>query len=225
MAKIKFGAMMVDASGKLGGQVFAKNRGGSYIRTKTTPLNPQTTAQMAIRGVFASISSGWSSLTEEGRQSFNNLVSDYARTDVFGDTRNPSGKNLYQRLNQNLAISYQAQISTCVLPSAVPFANLSQVGLDFTGPAITVVTNGDTSGSRIVVWATAPLSAGTKFVKNKLRQIGVYAGGNQEQLNVFDDYIAKFGAFENEDNIYFAVRVINDNGQASPFETVKAIAL
>lgn len=27
MAKIKFGAMMVDASGKLGGQVFSKNRG------------------------------------------------------------------------------------------------------------------------------------------------------------------------------------------------------
>ena len=36
MAKIKFGAMMVDASGKLGGQVFAKNRGGAYIRTKTS---------------------------------------------------------------------------------------------------------------------------------------------------------------------------------------------
>ena len=44
MAKIKFGMMMTDASGKLGGQVFSKNRGGSYVRTKVTPTNPQTAA-------------------------------------------------------------------------------------------------------------------------------------------------------------------------------------
>ena len=67
MAKIKFGMMMTDASGKLGGQVFSKNRGGSYVRTKVTPTNPQSTAQMSIRGIFASISSRWSSLTEAQR--------------------------------------------------------------------------------------------------------------------------------------------------------------
>lgn len=45
MAKIKFGMMMTDARGKLGGQVFSKNRSGSYVRTKVTPVNPQTTTQ------------------------------------------------------------------------------------------------------------------------------------------------------------------------------------
>lgn len=218
MAKIKFGAMMVDASGKLGGQVFAKNRGGSYIRTKTTPLNPQTSAQMGVRGVFASISSGWSSLTEAGRQSFNNLVADYARTDVFGDTRNPSGKSLYQRLNQNLAISGQAQITACVLPSAVPFADFTEVILNYATDTVQLTTAGDTTGSQVVVWATPPLTAGTKFVKNKLRQIAVVAGDDALVANVFDEYVAKFGAFSNTDNIYFAVRVINANGQASPLE-------
>lgn len=225
MAKIKFGAMMVDASGKLGGQVFSKNRGGAYIRTKSTPLNPQTTAQMAIRGIFASISSAWSGLTEARRQSFNNLVSSYARTDIFGDLRNPSGKNLFQRLNQNLEISGQAQIAECVQPSEVPFANLTSVTLDSENETIDLATTGNTTGVKVVVWATPPLSAGTSFVKNKLRQVAVFDGTAGFGVNIDAEYVTKFGAYQNTDNIYFAVRVINANGQASPLETIKAVSI
>lgn len=225
MAKIKFGAMMVDASGKLGGQVFSKNRGGAYIRTKATPLNPQTTAQMTIRGIFASISSAWSGLQEESRQSFNNLVSSYARTDIFGDLRNPSGKNLFQRLNQNLVISGQPQITTCVQPSEVPFANLAEVRLNGADNEIELSYAGNLTGSKVVVWATPPLSAGTSFVKNKLRQIAVINGRDGVTADVASEYVAKFGAFDNDSNIYFGVRVINANGQASPLETIKAVSV
>jgi hypothetical protein len=223
MAKIKFGMMMTDASGKLGGQVFSKNRGGSYVRTKVTPTNPQTTAQMAVRGIFASISSAWSSLTEGQRLSFNNLVGDYGTTDIFGDLHNPSGKALFQRLNQNLEISGQAQIDICVPPSAVPFANMVSALGDVNNEELQVVTSGDTTGSKVVVWATPSLSQGTTFVKNKLRQIGVFAGSNAEQLAIYDAYVAKFGAPVAGANIYVGVKVINNNGQASPLETVKAV--
>jgi hypothetical protein len=223
MAKIKFGAMMVDASGKLGGQVFAKNRGGAYIRTKTTPLNPQTQAQMSIRGIFASISSAWSSLLEEQRATFNNFTSDYARTDIFGDLRNPSGKNLFQRLNQNLAISGQPAIEVCTSPCPVPFANVASVLGDVSATTLEVAYDGDVSGSKVVVWATAPLTQGTSFVKNKLRQIAVASGANVGTIETWDDYVAKFGQPTAGANVYFGIRVINANGQASPLEVVKAV--
>lgn len=222
MAKIKFGAMMTDASGKLGGQVFAKNRGGAYIRTKTTPLNPQTTAQMNIRGIFASISSAWSQLTEANRQTWNNFVSDYARTDVFGDLRNPSGKNLFQRLNQNLSISGQTLIDVCTTPSEVPFADLQSATLEVAAESFEVSGLGNTTGSKMVVWATAPLTQGTKFVKNKLRQIAVVDGSDAFDAQVYTEYVAKFGAATAGANIFVGVRVINANGQASPLEVVKA---
>jgi hypothetical protein len=222
MAKIKFGMMMTDASGKLGGQVFSKNRGGSYVRTKVTPTNPQTTAQMTVRGIFASISSAWSSLTEASRLSFNNLVGDYGTTDIFGDLHNPSGKALFQRLNQNLEISGQGQITVCVPPSAVPFANLTGALCELADEKFKASTTGDTTGSKVVVWATPPLSQGTTFVKNKLRQIDVFNGIPNGEYDMFDAYVAKFGLPSVGANIYVGVRVINDNGQASPLETVKA---
>lgn len=222
MAKIKFGMMMTDASGKLGGQVFSKNRGGSYVRTKVTPVNPQTPAQMLIRGIFASISSAWSALTQASRDSFNGFVNDYARTDIFGDLRNPSGKNLFQRLNQNLSISGQAQITTCPAPTEVPFANIQIAEMVVADNVCVLTTSGDLTGSKVVIWATAPQSQGTKFVKNKLRQIAVLDGEAGGDYPFGDEYVTKFGEFELGANIVVGVRVINANGQASPLETIKA---
>jgi hypothetical protein len=222
MAKIKFGMMMTDASGKLGGQVFSKNRGGSYVRTKVTPTNPQTTAQMLIRGIFASISSAWSSLTEAQRNSWNGFVQDYARTDVFGDLRNPSGKALFQRLNQNLEVSEQAQLLVCPSPAEVPFANLTSASADVSDASFDVDYAGNTTGSKVVVWATPSMSQGTKFIKNKLRKLDVFVGANAGTLNIQAAYVARFGAPVAGANIYVGVKVINVNGQASPIEIVKA---
>lgn len=223
MAKIKFGMMMTDASGKLGGQVFSKNRGGAYVRTKVTPSNPQTTAQMGVRGIFASISSSWSTLTEEGRATFNNLVGDYARTDIFGDLRNPSGKALFQRLNQNLLLTEQETIDVCVPPSEVPFANLAAGLGSVSSNTFNVNYAGTLTGSQIVVWATPPLSQGTTFVKNRLRQIKFQPGSIDAGVDIWDAYVAKFGTPIAGANIYVGVRVINANGQASPLETIKAV--
>lgn len=222
MAKIKFGMMMTDASGKLGGQVFSKNRGGAYVRTKVTPTNPQTSAQSTIRGIFASISSRWSSLTDAQRNTFNGFVQAYARTDIFGDLRNPSGKSLFQRLNQNLENSGQAQIDVCTSPVEVPFANLVSATADISDNSFDIAYSGDLTGSRIVVWATPQMSQGTKFVKNQLRQLEVFAGANAGSVDVWGSYLAKFGAPVLGANISIAVRVINANGQASPLEVVKA---
>lgn len=223
MAKIKFGMMMTDASGKLGGQVFSKNRGGSYVRTKVTPTNPQSAAQMSIRGIFASISSRWSSLTEAQRNSFNGFVSAYARTDIFGDLRNPSGKSLFQRLNQNLELSGQAQIDSCTSPVEVPFADLVSASGVVSTSDLEVSYNGDLTGSKVAVWATPQMSQGTKFVKNQLRQLLVVAGADASEVDIYSAYVAKFGIPVAGANITIGVRVINANGQASPLETVKAV--
>lgn len=223
MAKIKFGMIVTDARGKLGGHVMAKNRSGNYARTKTTPTNPQTTAQMGVRGIFATISSAWSGLTEAQRSSWNGLVSSYARTDIFGDLRNPTGKALFQRLNQNLVISGQNQKTVCSEPTEVPFASLNSVVGDVSDTIMEVFTTGNTTGCKVLIFATPILSAGTTFVKNRLRLITVVTGGSSLEPDIWGAYVTKFGTPTAGANIYVGVRVINANGQASPLEVVKAV--
>ena len=221
MAKIKFGMMMTDARGKLGGQVFSKNGAGSYVRTKVTPTNPQTSAQSAVRSLFAQISAGWSGLTTDQRSSFNTKVGDYSTTNVFGDLVNPTGKSLYQRLNQNLGNSEQALINTCPSPIAIPSGLVESTECSVAGENLDIVTDGDSTNSKVLVFATPVLSDGTSFVKNKLRQIGVADGGNNVSIDVWSEYVAKYGTPTSSANIYIGIKFINAQGQASPLQTAK----
>jgi len=99
MAKVKFTAFMADARGKLNGTVFSKNRGGSYVRTKVTPSNPQTSFQSAVRQRLSSLSASFRALSASQILAWNNAVGDFLSTNIFGDTVTPSGLQLFVKLN------------------------------------------------------------------------------------------------------------------------------
>ena len=223
MAKIKFGALMVDARGKLGGHVFSKNRSGSYLRTKVTPVNGQTTYQTAVRAAFGAISAQWSGLTQAARDAWNGAVEDWQRTDIFGDIKNPSGKALYQRLNNQLQAAGLAAVGLPPAKLGMPDAVITEAAIDLTADTVEFTDRTIAAGTQVVVFATAPLSQGTKFVKNRLRQIGAYPADTMAAGDVYDDYVAKFGAPLAGQNIFFGVKYVLATGQASPMQTLKAV--
>src|SRR4051812_170938 len=83
--KVKFGSLVVDGRGKIGGHVLSKNRGGAYMRTKVTPINPQTADQSTVRGTLTSLSQSWRALTQNQITAWNNAVQNFQSTDIFGD--------------------------------------------------------------------------------------------------------------------------------------------
>ena len=213
---------MVDARGKLGGHVFSKNRSGSYLRTKVTPVNGQTTAQMGVRALFGAISQQWSGLTQAQRDAFDGAVEDWSRTDIFGDLKNPTGKNLYQRLNNQLQVAGLSAITAPPLKLEMPDAIVSDVNIDLTADTITLTGADASASTQVVVWATAPLSQGTKFVKNRLYQIDSFAGNVAVPGDLYTAYVAKFGAPLAGQNIHFGIKYVLATGQASPMQSIKA---
>ncbi len=223
MAKIKLGMIVVEMRGKLGGHVFAKNRGGAYVRTKITPVNPQTAFQAAVRAIFSAISQAWSGLTQDQRNSWNTKVSLYATTDVFGDSKNPSGKELHQRLNENLLNSGQTIIANAPSPLPVPTGVLSE--LDFLiGLGLNVNTLGDSTGSKMQVFATPPVSAGTEFVKNKLRLLESVQGTNDATADIIGSFTQRYGAPVEGDKIFVGVKFVNAQGQSSSMQVLSGVA-
>ena len=57
--------------GKVGGGVYARNRGGYYLRHFTKPLNPGTNAQLNARNNFDSAAAAWKTLTDLQRAAWN----------------------------------------------------------------------------------------------------------------------------------------------------------
>ena len=193
--KIKFGALVVAGRGKIGGHVASRNRAGAYLRTKVTPVNPATVYQVAVRNRLAGISTDWRGLTAVQRIAWNAAVSDYAKTDIFGDIRNPSGFNLHQKLNNNLVNIAKAQIAAPPLPEAVDAftavslaaANGAQTVTITYAPAIEV----DHSA---LVYFTPAISPGVSFVKSEYRQTDVIVTADNSPFSIETEYIAKFGA-------------------------------
>lgn len=194
--KTKFGAIIVDARGKIGGHVASKNRAGSYLRTKVTPVNPQTDSQVDARNRLAGISSSWRGLTAAQRSAWNSSVSDFAKTDIFGDLRNPTGFNLYQKLNNNLLNIGQSVI--LVPPAALAvdaFASFTLVVEDATDTELVEITYDPAIAAdhSVKVFATPPLSAGVSFVKSEYRQIDVMLAADASPFDITAEYVAKFG--------------------------------
>lgn len=193
--KIKFGSAIVDGRGKIGGHVASKNRAGAYLRTKVTPVNPNTSYQAGVRALLSSLAIGWRSLGASAVLAWNGAVSNYKKTDIFGDIKNPTGFNLYQRLNNNLDQIGVAHITTPPLPAAVAQITTGVLAAAH-GGAITVTFTTDPvfTADTMVVDATTSLSAGKSFVKSEFRRIGSYTAVAAHILDLATKYNAKFGA-------------------------------
>lgn len=222
MAKILFGMMMTDARGKLGGQVFSKNNAGAYVRTKVSPVNPQSTYQTGVRSIFGSLSQGWGALTDDQRSAWNSSVDAYKRSDVFGTVRASTGKALYQRVNQNLLNAGLTAVDTPPATFDADPVTLVSVSFTVTGQVAEIATSGDSTGGVIQAWATPVLSPGTSFVKNLIRAVAYVTGGSDVTATISTAYSARFGAFAAGANIKAGFRVIYPDGRATPIVLDKA---
>lgn len=192
--KAQFGAIVTDGRGKIGGQVMSKNKSGSYLRTKVTPVNRQTSAQQASRSRLASISQAWRGLTVAQRTAWNNAVGDYARTDIFGNLRNPSGFTLFQRLNNNLSAIGVALLSSP--PVLRPVATVASADMAYITnyPAFEFATVDNVPATSAAVFlASPPMSQGISPSINLCSVIKVRPAGSGYSYDMTTDYSAKFG--------------------------------
>ena len=220
MARIKFGMMMTDARGKLGGHVFTKAKSGATIRTKVTPLNPKTSAQSEARSALGANSQTWRLLTETQRLAWNSAAQEVSKTNAFGDTYFPSGKNYFTAVNNNIR-----NVGGVVLldpPALVNMPGLTSVEVDFDllAEQLDIAPNfiGDEDQIILVCNATSGQSAGRYNFSGKYRKFNSYSlAGLPQDTAVYDDYISKFGAPSAGQKVSFEFYLVNPHtGQVSP---------
>lgn len=124
MALIK-GSLIGELSGKLGGQVFSRNRSGAYIRQYVIPVNPNTVAQQAARSRFSSAAGGYHTLTDTQKAHWQ----EFANT-VFSPLDEPNtgqftGFNAWTSLN-NVCLQANTINSTVTLASDTGAITISE---------------------------------------------------------------------------------------------------
>lgn len=100
MALVKYGGGIVSMSGKLAGNVHARNKGGDYIRSWKNPTNPNTARQITVRAALAFLADRWAqTLTAANRTAWNLYGTNVAMENRLGDVIHLSGYNHYIRSN------------------------------------------------------------------------------------------------------------------------------
>jgi hypothetical protein len=97
MALILGGGAFGELRGKMGGMVFARNRGGAYVRQFAKPVDPKTIAQLTARGKFGSSSSNYHGLSDSVKTMWNNFASSVFNPKT-GTRGVPSGFNAFVSL-------------------------------------------------------------------------------------------------------------------------------
>src|SRR5690606_18445246 len=165
MAKMTPGAIVSEVRGTIAATTFARNKGGAVIRNRITPINRRSPAQTARRQSLASLASSFRGLSQAQIAAWNAAAANFPQSDNLGQTIYLSGEQLYVRVNANLILIEEAQITDPPNPvsfDAVAFTSLTataddqNISLAFTP---TVPT-----GQQLVVYASRPLSAGKSFV-------------------------------------------------------------
>ena len=194
--KIKFGALVVDGRGKIGGHVASRNKAGAYLRTKVTPLNPATGDQMTVRNNFTANAQGWKGLTVAQRKDWGTSVQNFTDTDIFGDSKTLSGFQLYVRLNNLLRFIGEGVITSPPVPASVPaFATFTATPDKTLGDCEIAFTDAIAVTEKVILYATPGLSAGVNFVKSEYRKIAILTSADLTPHDCFAAYETKFGTF------------------------------
>jgi hypothetical protein len=195
MAKVMFGNGIAEIRGSIAGNTYSRGSYGAYIRNRVTPANPNTIAQQSVRANLAQVAQGWSGLTEAQRSQWNTQAPNFSQTNIFGQGQNLTGFNLYGKINKNILEIGGATVTVPPVISSVTNLSSLTVTADTTaGTMSTAFAPAIPADQTMVVWATAPQSAGKQFVKSEYRVIDTLTVADSSPNDLATSYIAKFGA-------------------------------
>lgn len=192
--KIKFGAIITDGCGKLGGHFISRNHYGRFQGTVTVPTNPQTAFQQARRTQLSVLTANWRSLTEAQRIAWRAEVGNYERTNCVGDIYTLTGQTLYIGLNMNLWMVGEASIDepdVKVLPTDPGDFTLSILadGSEF---KLSFAVAPNDPRAKYIIYASPSLSPGIQYVSTKYRSIAAISDSGGTDYNLNAEYATRF---------------------------------
>lgn len=105
MARVKLGGLAQDVRGSLNGTVFSRNRGGAYVRSKVSPVQPPSVNSSAVRAAFKANSQRWAQVLTDGqRAGWVAFAAVHPFVNVFGDSNTLSGIAMYGAVNQRVQL-------------------------------------------------------------------------------------------------------------------------
>lgn len=175
MALIK-SSLLADIRGSIGGTTYSRNRGGSYARNRTVPINPQSINQTRARSQLATASSDWALLLNNAdRSAWNAYAETVTGLNVLGEAITYTGQQMFVRANTLLALAGQSAVTSAPTTNVVLNMSYSggQINYDESADRVDITLDNPYTG--FVVAFCGPPQAGAGYtLKVPYRAFGVF---------------------------------------------------
>ena len=217
--------------GSIGSNTHSRNRYGAYVRGRTIPVQPATSAQAAVKYRLSDASAAWRGLTEAQQNGWSAAAESFPAKNKLGQTVTLTGQALFVRLN-TVRLAMGNPIATDI-PVVADFSGfgftLAEVDVLVYGTTFTLSFDGTLDAAfALKVEATAFVSPGVKYFGRGAYKIISYLTtaelvGAGPTYAMISDYEAVFGstAFSSTDlKVGIKISLIKiDTGEIAPWTT------
>lgn len=213
----------VPRSGSYQGVTSSRNRFGQYVRTRASPVQPRTVAQLNQRARMTTNAAAWRALTAAQRAGWADLGLSISRTDSLGQTYTLNGFMAFCSVNNNKLDAGDAAVSDA--PSIVTPVDPATVTITLSSVAFSVAYTATPlpAATRLFIWVSPQRSAGVNFNAD-YRLLTVTAAAAVSPANVLAAYTAKFGVPVTGNKIFVSLVTYNGGFKGSPFNVAQVVA-
>ena len=182
--KIKYGSLIADGSGTIGGVTFSRNGSGAYVRTYVKPINPSTVAQQIIRNRMAGLVVAWRGLSDSVRLGFNTISKNYPQTNKMGQVFFLTGQQLFTKYSSNRLAFGSVALAAPPRNSTEPVISITGVAFSSASAVISIDVAAVPASAETIIRATNGISPGrSNAFRSQFKQIGE---ANVAATNAFD---------------------------------------
>lgn len=212
MALLVPGAVVSVLSGKIGGTVFARNRGGAYARSYAIPTRVTSTLAQAQKAAFAAASQGYANLTTAQIAAWDQYGQENPVSNRIGQLITLKGQSWYVGCNTRLIVAGETPLTLPPILAAPVIAVASNPVVDTSDSSATIEVAAHTADAsiRIIIYGARSVSAGKRYLENLYT--GIYlsaAGASGTTLSFGAELEAKLGEIQTGVTYHFKVVMLD----------------
>lgn len=208
MAVVKYGAIVTEIKGKIGGTVFQAGKSSYVMRNNAFGGGRKSLRWQEIKQIFARVATNWRTLTSGQKASWLASTPDYPATNKFGDTYTPSAYQLYCTLNNNRIQIGLSMLTTPVAPVAEQ--DISPVTFVETDPDNYDLSFTATGSNQyeVQIFASNPVSQGVESIPSRLIYLAHINGTTSTPYNLKSTLVDAFGEIKDGSRIWLRLYVV-----------------
>lgn len=201
MASIKYGAIVTEIKGKVGGTIFQAGRGSGVVKNagiqrrgrRLAARNGYNLIEQKARTTFSVVTKAWQGLTDIQRNSWLSLVPIWTFLNKFGEPYEGTAYQIFCSCNMNALALDQSIIEDAPVEDAAVDPVLTFTDYSISGDFESEWTNAAASGQLNFVQLSRPVSPTTPYTKSTILANAVATYGSPTTQSIKAGYDAALG--------------------------------